>query len=83
MEREEILKITEEGGRRESGDGGEGGASWELMMMSSTGLGGCRSALLCETGLFRQSKGSCILSWAVAVEYWDHVARLIPISPFL
>lgn len=45
MEREEIVKITEEGGRRESGDGGEGGASWGLMVMSSAGLGGCRSAV--------------------------------------
>lgn len=76
-----MVKITEEGGRRESDGGGESSASWRLPVMSSSGLGGCRSAV--RTGLFHQSKGPCILSWAVAIAYWDHVARLIPISPLL
>lgn len=81
VEREEIVKITEEGGRRESGDGGEGSASWGLMMMSSTGLGGCCSAV--RNRAISSKQRFLYPVWAVAVENWDHVARLIPMSPFL
>lgn len=81
MEREEIVKITEEGGRRESGDGGEGGASWGLMVMSSAGLGGCLSAV--RNRAISSKQRFLYPVRAVAVEYWDRVARLIPIFPFV
>lgn len=63
MDREEIVKVTEEGAK---------GKWWWRRRRCQ--LGAEHEELYWSGRLFHQSKGSCILSWAVAREYWDHVA---------